>query len=122
LDLFLLLINALLDYLTPDKVNISQETQWCVPDRCSLLWEQFDNGCLIFNPLSGTTHLLFDPVLDILKLFEEKPMTVNTIINSLDLALDDEKQKEEIMARVWQIILDLDQLGIIQPVALTSDS
>jgi PqqD family protein of HPr-rel-A system len=99
-------------------VNISQETKWFVPDRCSLLWEHFDNGCLIFNPLSGTTHLLFDPVLDILKLFEQKPMTAIAVINSLDLVFDDEKQEKEIMARVWQIILDLDRLGIIQPVAL----
>ncbi|MBF0444519.1 MAG: HPr-rel-A system PqqD family peptide chaperone [Magnetococcales bacterium] len=101
-------------------MNISQETQWFVPDRCSLIWEQFNNGCLIFNPLSGATHLLFDPVLDILKLFEENPMTANTIINSLDLAIEDEEQKKEIMARVWQIILDLDHLGIIQPVELNT--
>ncbi|MBF0193472.1 MAG: HPr-rel-A system PqqD family peptide chaperone [Magnetococcales bacterium] len=99
-------------------MNISQETQWIVPQRCSLLWEQFENGCLIFNPLSGTTHLLFDPALEILKLLEQKPMTAQTVIQSLDLALESKAQNSEVLANIWKIIIDLDRLGIIQPLFL----
>ncbi|MBF0381921.1 MAG: HPr-rel-A system PqqD family peptide chaperone [Magnetococcales bacterium] len=99
-------------------MKISQETQWIVPQGCSLIWEQFDNGCLIFNPLSGTTHLLFDPALEILKLLQQKPMTPKTVIQSLELALESEEQNREIVANVWKIFVDLDRLGIIQPLPL----
>jgi PqqD family protein of HPr-rel-A system len=97
-------------------------TSWVVPDQCCLLWEQFDNGSLIFNPLSGTTHILFEPAITIIQLLQQKQMTLSELIQALDFGLEAGEESQEIIARVWQILLDLDKLGIVHPVVIPASS
>jgi PqqD family protein of HPr-rel-A system len=103
-------------------VNIVQETAWGVQERCQLLWERFDSGCLIFNPLSGTTHLLFDPVLDIILLLQQTPMTDQQVIQGLDLGLESGEQNREVLDKIGKILRDLDRLGIIRPIPVQHSS
>ncbi|MBF0357174.1 MAG: HPr-rel-A system PqqD family peptide chaperone [Magnetococcales bacterium] len=98
------------------------KTSWVVPDQCCLLWEQFDNGTLIFNPLSGTTHLLFEPAVTIIQLLQQKQMTFPELIQGLDFGLEVGEESLEIEERVWQILLDLDKLGIVHPTAIAASS
>ena len=95
-------------------MNISQEIPWTIPNACTLIWERFDSGCLIFNPLSGTTHLLFDPVLDILLLLQKNSLTLTQVILGLDLGLEGE-EAEQVREQIGRLLLDLARLGTIQP-------
>lgn len=84
---------------------------WSIPAKSRLLWERFDNGCLIFCHSSGTTHLLADPAPDILQELQLAPATVDVLLERLGLGTESPAVKGQILT----ILQDLDRLGLIRP-------
>ena len=84
---------------------------WSVPSDCRFLWERFGEVCLLFNPLSGTTHLLNELVIDILEEFQKDPVTLDRLIVQLGL----EKEREAVRPRIQQVLAEMDYLGLIRP-------
>ncbi|MBF0447531.1 MAG: HPr-rel-A system PqqD family peptide chaperone [Magnetococcales bacterium] len=84
---------------------------WTLLADSPLLWQRFENGCLLFNTGSGTTHLLNDPVPDILTELQSAPATVVELLDRLDLGSEDEQVVHQLSA----LLQDLDQLGLVWP-------
>ena len=73
-------------------------------------WE--DDEYLIFNPLSGDTHLLNESSMFILKTLHQQPMTLEQFINSL---ADDKEIMDEMKKHLPSTIQILAQIGLIEP-------
>ena len=85
---------------------------WSVPRDGGFLWERFGEVCLLFNPLSGSTHLLNELVIDILEVLQHGPLNLAGVIAALDLSAD----AAAVRPRVRQVLAEMDRLGLVRPV------
>ncbi|HAT50588.1 MAG: HPr-rel-A system PqqD family peptide chaperone [Nitrospirae bacterium] len=74
----------------------------------------FDHNNVLFNPASGSTHLVNDLVLDILDALAHAPADGLELAQRLQL----EASEDGILLELERILQNLDQLGLIMPVDL----
>lgn len=75
---------------------------------------RFDHNNVLFNPASGSTHLVNDLVLDILDALAHAPADGLELAQRLQL----EASEDGILLELERILQNLDQLGLITPVDL----
>lgn len=75
---------------------------------------RFDHDHVLFNPASGSTHLVNDLVLDILDALAHGPADGLELAQRLQL----ETGEDGILLELERILQSLDQLGLITPVNL----
>jgi len=84
---------------------------WKVPQ---LIFKNWNDGVVVFNVRSGNTHLLNPVTVQILKILTEQPRDVAQIAERLatenDTSVDD-----ELLAELEKALLQLDELGLIEP-------
>lgn len=76
-------------------------------------WKQWNDGPVVFNALSGNTHLLNPTAAMVLQALEQQPA------NALDLAHQLASQiqvdpDQELTAQVETLLSNLDELGLIE--------
>jgi PqqD family protein of HPr-rel-A system len=86
--------------------------EWFLPDGDGLVWHNYGDSSLLFNPRSGRTHLLEQWVVDVLEEFRNGPASVAALLERLGLA----KEDGAVRGKIQNIISSLDQLGLILPV------
>lgn len=94
--------------------SISQQNQpryWKVDVVHPPLRACFDQGCLLYNPLSGSTHRVNDLILEILDSLGQEAADAEGLLHRLELGADG----EEFLLGIKKILLDLDRLGLIFP-------
>ncbi|MEO5328854.1 MAG: HPr-rel-A system PqqD family peptide chaperone [Magnetococcus sp. THC-1_WYH] len=74
----------------------------------------FDHNNVLFNPASGSTHLVNDLVLDILDALVREPADGLELAQRLQL----EASEDGTLLELERILQNLDQLGLIAPVNL----
>jgi PqqD family protein of HPr-rel-A system len=87
---------------------------WCVVPGASLRWKIWDDHCVVFNGVSGQTHLL-DPVGGLLlRSIEEGCSDSEELFRRLAELLDVELTAE-VRSTLEQMLWQLDELGLIEP-------
>lgn len=88
--------------------------QWRLNRACRLHWRHWDEDYILFNAASGQTHVVNELGADVLRLLEKKSASAGELLEGLaasyGLAPD-----SELAAGVRRLLVDLDQLGLIEP-------
>ncbi|MFQ5783567.1 MAG: HPr-rel-A system PqqD family peptide chaperone [Alphaproteobacteria bacterium] len=93
---------------------MSERARWRLPEGVRLVWRAWDDEFVVFNTLSGQTHLLDGVSAAILDALERGPATVDELSRRLaerfDLAID-----EALRSRITTICGRFDNLGLADP-------
>lgn len=71
----------------------------------NVLWEKWPDECIIYNDLSGQTHLLNAPAAAALERLQREAMNAETLAQALALE----------SAEIVRLLQEFDQLGLIEP-------
>ena len=96
---------------------ISGNTVWrlCVPAG-QLAWRQWDGELVVYNPVSGATHVLDIASSEVLRGLIEAPAGRDGLAGRLAALLDVDLNAETLSA-TDKILEDLDRLGLAEPAA-----
>jgi PqqD family protein of HPr-rel-A system len=78
-----------------------------------IYWKQWDDGTVVFNALSGSTHLLNPTAAIVLKALEEKPANATDLAQYLASKIQVDSD-QELIAHVENLLSNLDELGLIE--------
>lgn len=97
--------------MQPNNSNL-----WRFNQTCSLCWKQFDERrSIVFDEGSGQTHIVNELCLDVLEILQIFSLNVETLADALarrnGLFLDGEW-----CSYIYDMLADLDQRGLIEPV------
>ncbi len=81
-----------------------------------LIWKSWGDEVLVFNVASGNTHLLSPMAAQVLKSLEKLPLTTSQVAQKLALSAN-LSVDEEISQQVENLILNLDELGLVESAA-----
>ncbi len=96
-------------------LDISGDTVWKVSGAGKLHWRCWDGDYVVFNPLSGDTHLLDVVAGGVLMNILAGPSTTDALTRQAAAFLEVESG-EDLLSYVKDIIVRLDGLGLIEPV------
>jgi len=90
---------------------VSRSTCWSTE---SLLWKQWADVPIVYNVISGNTHVISPVAAKILRQLEQQPSTAAqlalTIASEFDVDSD-----QEVVELVVRLVSDLDELGLVKP-------
>lgn len=95
------------------RPDSAQPDRWCAPYGQQFSWEPFDDAWFLFNPLSGTTHVLNALAFDIITTLTHSPATIGELLSLLDLAEENSPNPPGFD----KLLRELDHLGLIAPAA-----
>ena len=81
-----------------------------------LKWKNWQDGVVVFNLLSGNTHVLNPTAARVLNVLNNAPMSGEELASKLasDNGIDFDK---DLVERVQGLLANLDDLGLIEPAA-----
>ena len=82
----------------------------------ALCWKQWHDGTLVFNALSGNTHLLNPTAAMVLRALEQRPANAVELAEQLASQIGVEAD-EELATQVETLLSNLDELGLIEPIS-----
>lgn len=92
-------------------LKTTAETLWI---SAPLLWRFWGNDLVVYNSVSGNTHVLTPAAGEVLKLLENRPQSPTEIAQAISSAVG-VSLDEEIMREVHSLLTSLDELGLIRP-------
>ena len=96
--------------------EISDATTWQVSGAGKLHWRCWEGEYVVFNPLSGDTHLLDIVAGGVLMDILDGPSTAGELVGRAGAFLDVEGG-EALSSYVKDILQKLDELGLIEPIS-----
>lgn len=88
-------------------------TRWRVPDKKNLFWEPWDTNYILFNELSGETHLLNEFAAEALQILETYPADEMELAERLSMVFSIEAA--EVLPHMPRLLEEFDKLGLIAP-------
>lgn len=82
----------------------------------ALVWREWNDGCAVFNRLTGETHFLDLTSSYVLRLLEIEPGTVPEIVDRVAAGLDRD-QDDVLVGQIRKTIGNLVAMGVAEPVA-----
>lgn len=95
-------------------IEISDETTWKVSGAGKLHCRFWEGDYVVFNPLSGDTHLLDVVAGRVLMDILDNPSTAAVLVDRAAGFLGVERD-EALSSYVKDILLKLDEIGLIEP-------
>lgn len=88
--------------------------KWRLPKNTQIDLESYREGYVVYNPDSGSTHQLNDLAIDVLTLFQNRPMSLPELIDQLtsDYQIEDQ---EDLFNQLNLLIKKFDAVGLIEP-------
>jgi PqqD family protein of HPr-rel-A system len=100
--------------MTASEISQVSGTTFRILHNCKLSWKFWDNEFVVYNPLSGDTHLLDRFSGEILKSLETKPASQLDLASRLNqesgMDLD-----EDLVKRIGELLLKFSELNLIEP-------
>ena len=84
---------------------------WKSPDN--LRWEENETEAAVYNPSSGSTHLLNHAAIEAIQLLQQQPLSEGELTRRLG-ELQAIKPNDEFTKSIRQILTDFDHLGLIE--------
>ena len=86
-----------------------------VQSLSGLIWHEWENGCAVFNRLTGETHMLDLTSSYLLRLIEADPRPTNALTRQM---IDDLQwpQDDASARRVARLVQNFVVMGVIEPV------
>ena len=88
---------------------------WRVSTTTPLTMRNWDGDYVVYNPLSGNTHLLDIVTGEVLKMIVTGPVRASSIYNRIATFLDLPADDANLPHHVEDILRVLDELGLIEP-------
>ncbi len=82
-----------------------RSVKWRAIDPGRILWERWPEECVVYNDLSGQTHLLNASAAAALELLGAGSESAETLAEKLNVD----------SAEIERLLLEFDQLGLIEP-------
>ncbi len=82
-----------------------RSARWRLIDPDHILWERWPDECIVYNDLSGQTHLLNLSAAAALELLGDGPESAETLAETLKVE----------RAEIERLLQEFDQLGLIEP-------
>ena len=89
---------------------------WCIAENQRIQWRDWDGTYVVFSPLSGETHLLDVSSGRVLTRVINQPLSIEEIQMDLSNFLQVDSD-EELLGAVVQILRELEDAGLIEPVS-----
>ena len=84
-----------------------------VPNAAGLLWSEWDDACIVYDPRSGHTQVLNDFARELLALYEDGPKNLNALLVEFEKIIEaplDEATKTQIV----DTVSGFDKMGLIE--------
>jgi len=78
------------------------------------MWKSWADEVVVYNIVSGNSHLLSPTAVKVLKLLESRPLGISEISEQLALS-ENVGLDEEITVQVEKLLSSLDELGLVEP-------
>lgn len=95
---------------------LSSSTLWVAQ---ALLWNQWDDEPVVYNIISGNTHLITPAAAKVLRRLEQQPSTASQLAESIASEFNVDSD-QEVVEYIERLISDLDELGLVK--SLTRES
>ena len=94
--------------------NLSTSGLWKVGGNRQLLWRSWDNESVVFDPLSGDTHVLNQIASQALKILEVDAVDAAKLSHRIadQLNLQDD---EALLRHMERLLIKFEDLGLIEP-------
>lgn len=90
---------------------------WMGLPETEVLYERFDDICVLYHRGSGETHYLNATAIEIFKLLQRGPLRVAEVVAEIRDIFDmDATQEPELCAHIGRVIQEFDHVGLICPV------
>lgn len=94
---------------------------WMGLPETEVLYERFDDICVLYHQGSGETHYLNATAIEIFKLLQRGPLRVADVVAEIrDVFAMEEIQESELWTEIGRVIQEFDHVGLICPVPLPS--
>ena len=80
-----------------------------------LIWHEWENGCVVFNPQTGETHMLDLTSAYLLRLIESESRALPALARQMAVDLQ-QPQDEAQLRRVVRLAQNFLAMGVIEPV------
>lgn len=98
----------------PEESLADTKSVWRSPAYPQLHQQEWEHEFFVFNPASGDTHLLNPLSMEILRLLGGNPLTLEQLLERLQLLIDDGEPPLSSMV-MHQHLAQLDLMGLIAP-------
>jgi PqqD family protein of HPr-rel-A system len=92
-------------------VPIGVEVLW---KSAKLVWKSWADEVVVYNIVSGNSHLLSPTAVKVLKLLETRPLGTSEISEQLARS-ENVSVDAEITLQVEKLLSSLDELGLVEP-------
>lgn len=96
-----------------NNASVFDQTIINVPVNANFLFKYWDEECVLYNNLSGETHLLEHYSAELLSSINEQPKTYQTLLKKLTTDFDDFPQAE-IADHLENILTHFQKLNLIE--------
>jgi PqqD family protein of HPr-rel-A system len=93
----------------------ASETRWCLRPGQHLAYRQWDGECVLYNDLSGDTHLLGDGAIELLLALRRGPATHRALAAVLQAEFDIDA--EALAHETDTLLEDLQHLYLVEALA-----
>lgn len=97
--------------LSPDHTVL-----WSAPNASDFVWRELSDIALVFDPLSGQTHLLDYFSREILDQIATRPRRLDELAEALAATIE-EPVTDQLRTRIQVTLQEFDRLGLIFPLA-----
>jgi PqqD family protein of HPr-rel-A system len=88
-------------------------SHWTCWSTESLLWRQWIDETIVYNPASGNTHVIGPVATKILRRLEQQPSTASQLAESIASEFDVESD-QEVVEHVERLVSNLEELGLVK--------
>ena len=97
--------------------NISTDNTlvYHVPNQAELVWSEWEDASIVYDPRSGHTQVLNDFARELLALYEDGPKNLDQLFGEFEAILEhslDDVTKNSIV----ETVTNFDTMGLIEPV------
>lgn len=95
------------------------EIGWTVSIKTNFSIQTWGENSVVYNAMSGQTHLLNALAGEVLQLIQESPSTVSALISKLCRSYEVE-DKDDLQKQIQKLISEFEILGLIEPIECES--
>ncbi|MCP5382877.1 MAG: HPr-rel-A system PqqD family peptide chaperone [Kordiimonadaceae bacterium] len=86
-----------------------------VPDNAGLIWSEWEDASIVYDPRSGHTQVLNEFARELLALYEDGPKSLDQLLAEFSKIIDAEPDATTTQ-NIIETVAGFDNMGLIEPI------